>query len=354
MKGFKRIITIVLAMCLASSLFLISACKEEVEKDTYYTYSSAQIQADLKVNDNYEYKDIAQTRETFLNADLLDLSQDMNEFYAQDIVKLTSKKLVWYMENGFEEYTISVKTENKRIISEIDAETFNNINSVITACGATIQQMEFYLLTQGSNLKLHAKIGVLQTVIDYEKVSAEYNFEYTFTATSTRPETEGDTNASAVYRYQNLALDISIEESGSTTLPTDTKEQLVLNAKNAMSSALASYNTSYVGVKLSIFEDKIVWHNAGIKTTYGVEEKAHVSELNGEIEKGVVKTLKELINLYGKVGSYFSFDEIDGYYTTSGNNCQLVIEIEGTATALNGQVAVPIDVLYQYTINLTK
>ncbi len=353
MKGLKRYITIFLAMCMACSLFLMSACKED-EQDAYYTYTSAQVQVDLKFNNEYLYKDIAQTREQFLNEELDDLAQEMNEYYAQDLAKLTSKKFVWYTEDGFEEYTISAKAENKRIISEIDTETYYLLNNVISSCEATIQEMEFYLLEQGANLKLHVKISALQTVIEYEKVSAEYVFEYTFAKTDARPETEEDANPSAVYRYQNLALDISVVEDGSGVLPTATKEQLVLGAKTSISSSLANYNTSYSGVKLSIYEDRIVWHNAGIKTTYLVEEKAHVSELDGDVEKGFIKTLKELINLYGKVGTSFSFDSVSGYYTTSGNNCQLKIEIEGSASVLNGQTAVPIDVVYEYMINFTK
>ena len=353
MKGLKRYITIFLATCMAHSLFLISACKEEVEQDTYYAYTSAQIQVDLKFNDQYAYKDIAQTREQFLNEELDDLAQEMNEYYAQDLVKLTSKKFVWYTEDGFEEYTISAKAENKRIISEIDAQTYNLLNEVVSSCEASVQEMEFYLLEQGANLKLHVKLSTQQTVIEYEKVSAEYVFEYTFAKTEARPETEEDANPSAVYRYQNLALDISVVEDGST-LPTATKEQLVLGAKTSISSALANYNTSYSGVKLSIYEDRIVWHNAGIKTTYLVEEKVHVKELDEDLERGFIKTLKELINLYAKVGTSFSFDSVGAYYITSGNDCQLKIEIEGSASVLNGQVGVPIEVVYEYTINFTK
>lgn len=352
MKGLRKIITIVLAMCLIFSLFSVSACKEE-KKDEYYAYDSADIQADLSFSEQYEYKEEAEIREQFLTLEVQEIAQANDLLYAQNLAKLSENKFVWYMEDGFEEYTISSWNTNKIIISEIDAQTYSDFNLTLNGLGATIQEMALYLTKQNGTLKLCVEISATQNLFAGENLSASYTFEYSFVKTETRPETEGDKNPSAVYRYQDLALDISVTESGSTTLPLDLKEQLVSGAKTTMDGVLATYNTGYLSAKLSIFNDKVIWHYSGVKTTYNFEEKEGDKELL-ELDKGFAKTLKDLISLYGKIGANFSFGEIKCNYVTSGNNCQLKLEIEGTATAFNGQVAVPIEVVYKYTINFRK
>ncbi len=354
MKLFNKIATIMLAICLTFSLVVLTACDKE--ETTYYVYKSAEMETDFKFSNSFEHNDIASDVERNVNASLILDAQEKDAEFVETKAKLTEKKFSWFTSDVNFEYSLKSSSSDKKYVNEVDEEMVDSLENMLARYGATIDAMTFYVEKEDNSLELCVEISATQTLMEGISISAEYDVEYTFKKITKPDSIQGESKKLATYNYKGLALMVEAEVKNAEQLqqPLALKDEVESPANTTMANVITTYNANYKKAKLSVFEDKVVLGNAGIRSTYLIEETIENEKELSNAPKGIVESIKEVLLDRKIKGSNITIKECEVKIVESGKTCQFVMDFETSISVVYESKIVSVNLDFEFTINLQK
>lgn len=359
MKKLKKHLTKILIMCLAVCFFALSACDcaKEASGSEYYIYDSVELELDIEIPEASVFKDDAEMMEDALKGAFSNMKTVYNELYAENIVKLSEESLIWYMKDSKAEYKLAKSSGEKINVSEVDVEIVKGIEEFLAEQSATIKDgIKFYVEKEKDSINLCVEVLAMQAIFDGVYMNVDYDFEYKFTKTNERPANEDDETPIATYNFKNVALTVGVTALNGEQL--DLIETFEEDTKTTISSQMQgdiqTYNTNYANTKLSAFEERVVWHNSGIMTTYGFVDQTEDINFLDSLSTGTLNYIKEKHKIEKVIDSKLDVKSTTSYFVESENACQIVLKIVGETTISREEGNVKIKVEYEYAFNFEK
>ncbi len=355
MKILNKLATIFLVMVITFSLLCVTACKKE-EDTTYYVYKSVEMEADFEIQYNSEYKDIAKDIESSVNADLILQAQAQNEFCAQSVAKLTEKQLTWLAGEDMLEFSIRVSKNDKKYITEVDDQMVDKLEYMLANYNATINGMTFYVEKEEKSLELCVEVSATQTILEGVNLFAEYDFEYKFTKIAKPEEFNESSSKLATYNYKTITLNAVAEivNAGQLQEPLTLKGEIETLASSNLADVIAFYNNTYKNAKITVYEDKVVFGNAGIRSTYEISEIDENEIELTNLNKGIIKNIKEVLQDRKIKGSNITINDYDAKVVENGKNGLFVVEFETSISVAFESKIVQVNLDLEFAIAIQK